>query len=55
VAAHRMTDECYFRRAELRDERFEIAVERADLERFGMVAVTVAAEVEAHDPEALGQ
>ena len=39
----------------VRDERFEIAVERADLERFGMVAVTVTAEVEAHDPEALRQ
>ena len=38
-----------------RDERFEIAMERADHELLGMIAVSVSAEIQAHDVEALGE
>src|SRR5206468_12095447 len=53
VSAHRVADECYVLVAELRDERFEVAVERADHERLGMIAVAVSAKIQTHDAESL--
>jgi hypothetical protein len=55
VGSHRMADECYVAVTELCDERFEIAVERSDDELFGMIAVSVSAEVETHDAKPLGE